>query len=119
MRVAIHCGGIEPHLFHHFANQHTRVAPVWFAVHTKPFGNDLFAGHAWAEASERILKDDLHVFAQGAKFTGFQIAYVVALETDWTFGADKPHDRECERCFARTTFPHNAQRFACSYCDRG
>ena len=62
--------------------------------------DDLFNGHARAEAAKGVLEHDLHVAAQRAHLPLAEVVDVPVLEGDPPFGLQQPHYGEGERGFA-------------------
>ena len=82
-------------------------------VDKKWLGDDVFDPEAGIERGEGILKDDLHIAAQAAHFTGAGGEQVAAFETDAARSRlDQAQQQASERAFARTRFADQAESFA-------
>ena len=118
MRVAVHRCRIQPHFDHHLTDQITLVA-IWVnLMDRQPFGDDLETGHARGKGAERVLKHDLHVFAQTAQFARRPLPHVLAHEINAALGTDQAHDRQRQRRLARPGFANDAQCLTCAHGQR-
>ena len=98
---------------HGFLRNFPAFARVLHAVNQQRFFNGFSNAYARVQRGKRILKNDLYLFAQEAKFLPRKIENIASLKKDLAGG--RRHDAQnClrQRAFAATTFAHKPQGLA-------
>ena len=91
-----------------------RLCPCAMSWISQRLGDDVADGHARIERGVRVLKDDLHLFAQAAQLVAAQVHDVAAVEDDlarWSAGSSRRTHAAGGR-LARTGFADQAERLA-------
>jgi hypothetical protein len=113
VRVAAEGGSVHADGAEEFGDALAARGGAEFFMDDERLGEDVFDAEAWVEGAEGILKDDLHVAAEGAEFGAGCGKDIGAIEMNTAGGGlDEAEDEATESAFAGAGFADEAEGFA-------